>query len=241
MNISSRYKKFDNNCKTISIEIFVIMTKRTNHDVVVLWFQHFEQLNKSKKIDKYLNYNSITANFSRISIDDYEKFFVKHKKASVIIKKLKQKMFKEFHEYINVWNSKLMNKISFRKKWNHVINFIQNVKSSFKKTYDFSKKQIIVVKKYIDDMLKKKYIKFNTSKYVAFVLIIKKLNDKLRVCMNYKTFNVFIIKNRNVSSLIKNTLIRVCSIKYYSKFDIIIAFIEIRMRQKNEKKNRVFY
>ena len=102
MNTSSRRKKFDNNCKTISIEVFIIITKRTNYDVVVLWFQHFEQLNKSKKIDKYLNYNNITTNFSTISIDDYEKFFVKHKKTLIIIKKLKQKMFKKFHEYINV-------------------------------------------------------------------------------------------------------------------------------------------
>ena len=86
----------------------------------------------------------------------------------------------------------------------------------------------------------KKYIKFNISKYVILVLIIKKLNDDFRVCVNYRILNVFIIKNRNALSLIKNTLIRLCSIKYYNKFDIIIAFNEIRMRQKNEKKIAFF-
>ena len=94
------------------------------------------------------------------------------------------------------------------------------------------------MKKYIDDMLKKKYIKFNTSKYVVFVLIIKKLNDEFRMYVNYKILNVFIIKNRNASSLTKNILIRLCLIKYYNKFDIIIAFNKIRMRQKNKKKSR---
>ena len=86
--------------------------------------------------------------------------------------------------------------------------------------------------------VEKKYIKFNTSKYVVFVLIIKKSNDDFYVCVNYRVFNVFIIKNRNALLLIKNTLIRLCSIKYYNKFDIIIAFNEIRMRQKNKKKSR---
>ena len=96
------------------------------------------------------------------------------------------------------------------------------------------------MKKYIDDMLKKEYIRFNTSKYVAFVLIIKKSNDGFCVCVNYRVFNVFIIKNRNTLSLIKNTLTRLCSVKYYNKLNIIIAFNEIRMRQNDEKKTTFF-
>ena len=94
----------------------------------------------------------------------------------------------------------------------------------------------MIVKKYIDEMLSKSYIKFNTSKYVVSILIVKKSNDDLKVCVDYKTLNAFTIKNRNVSSLIKNTLIKLCFVKYYNKFDIIEAFNEIKMRENDEKK-----
>ena len=85
-------------------------------------------------------------------------------------------------------------------------------------------------------MLSKKYIKSNTFDYIAPMLIIKKLNDNLRICVNYKTLNALIIKNRNALLLIKNILTRLYSVKYFSKFDIIATFNEIRIQQKNKKK-----
>ena len=92
------------------------------------------------------------------------------------------------------------------------------------------------MKKYIDDILNKNFIKLNTFWYVASILIIKKLDKKFRVCVDYKALNNFIIKNRNVFSLIKDTLTRLCKIKWYNKFDIIVVFNEIRIRESDEKK-----
>ena len=85
-------------------------------------------------------------------------------------------------------------------------------------------------------MLSKRYIKPSIFDYAVPVLIVKKPNGGLRVCVNYKALNALTVKNKNAPSLIKNTLARLFSIKYFSKFDIIAAFNEIRMRQKNEKK-----
>ena len=56
------------------------------------------------------------------------------------------------------------------------------------------------------------------------------------MCINYKTFNALTIKNKNVSSFIRETLTRLCSTKYFNKFDIIVVFNEIRMRENDEKK-----
>ena len=56
------------------------------------------------------------------------------------------------------------------------------------------------------------------------------------MCVDYKILNNFIIKNQNVSSLIKDILARLCKIKWYNKFDIIVVFNEIRMRKSDEKK-----
>ena len=233
---SLNHKKKKTNCDAISVEVFMIMISRKNHEVVVLWSQHFEQLKRSKETNRYLIYNNMTTNFFVISANDYEKFFVKHNKTFSIVEDLKRKMSKKFHKYIDVWNSKLINELSSHRNWNHVINLIFEIKSSIKKTYDLSRDQTTMIKKYIDEMLNKNYIRSSTFEYAVSMLIIKKFDDELRVCVNYRAFNTFIIKNRNASFLLRNTLTRFCSIKYFNKFDIITTFNEIRMRQSDEKK-----
>ena len=45
------------------------------------------------------------------------------------------------------------------------------------------------------------------------MLIIKKLNEGLRIYVNYKILNVLIIRNKNVSSLIREILIKLYIIK----------------------------
>ena len=108
--------------------------------------------------------------------------------------------------------------------------------SSIKKTYEMSREQIIVIKKYIDDMMSKDFIRRNHAHYVASILIVKKFDERLRVCVNYRALNALIIKNKNASSLIRDTLTRLCSIKIYIKFDIIAIFNEIRIREDDQEK-----
>ena len=62
-------------------------------------------------------------------------------------------------------------------------------------------------------MLKKNYIRSNIFSYTTFILIVKKFDNNLRICVNYYTFNALIIRNRNTFSLIKITLIKLCIIK----------------------------
>ena len=69
------------------------------------------------------------------------------------------------------------------------------------------------MKKYVNKILKKDYIKRNISLYVTLILIIKKLNEELRIYVNYKILNVLIIRNKNISFLIRKILIRLYIIK----------------------------
>ena len=89
-------------------------------------------------------------------------------------------------------------------------------------------------------MLKKNYIQLNIFSYTIFVLIIKKFDDDLRIYVNYRALNALIIRNRNAFSLIRNILIKLCIIKWYIKFDIIIAFNEIKIKKEYEKKITFF-
>lgn len=107
---------------------------------------------------------------------------------------------------------------------------------SAKKTYKLLREQITIVKKYIDNMLRKSFVKSSILFYIASILVVKQSNSDLRVCVDYRTFNALTIKNRNLSLLVKKTLVRLYRVKIYNKFDIIVAFNEIRIKEKYKKK-----
>ena len=199
----------------------------------------FRYAQSLKRVEQIFNKNTLTTNVVAIIVENYEKFMIKIKNNSLIVEQLLRKVFKCFHKYIKIWSFVEINKILSRRKWDHRIDLIFDVKSSTKKIYELSREQISIVKKYIDEMLRKKFIKFNHSSYVVSILIVKKSKEDFKMCINYRTLNALTIKNRNVSSLIWETLTRLCSTKYFNKFDIIVAFNEIRMRD-DEKKKTIF-
>ena len=92
------------------------------------------------------------------------------------------------------------------------------------------------MKKYVNKILNKDYIRLNTFSYTTLVLIVKKLDEGLRIYINYRTLNTLIIKNRNAPSLIRETLIRLYVARIYIKFDIIAIFNKIRIREGNKEK-----
>lgn len=123
---------------------------------------------------------------------------------------------------------------------NYCINLINEAILFAKKIYSLSREQATIVKKYIDNILKKKYIQSSVSFYVALILIVKKSNSNLRVCIDYRALNILTIKNRNILLLVKNTLARLCKVKIYSKFDVIVVFNEIKVK-KNYEKQTIFF
>ncbi len=58
----------------------------------------------------------------------------------------------------------------------------------------------------------------------------------MRVCVNYRDFNILTIKNCNTLLLIQKILQQLYKIKYYSKFDIIVVFNKIQIRFNNKYK-----
>ena len=95
-----------------------------------------------------------------------------------------------------------------------------------------------MVKEYIDKIAVKGFIRSSSSPYTAPILVVKKFKKELRVCIDYRALNTLTIKNRNAPLLIKEILSRLYKIKYYSKFDVIATFNEIKIKKGN-KKNRL--
>jgi len=93
-----------------------------------------------------------------------------------------------------------------------------------------------VIKEYIDKIIIKRFIRFSSSPYIAPVLVMKKSEEELKIYIDYQTLNTLTIKNRNAPLLIREILSRLYKAKYYSKFDVIVAFNKIKIKEGNKKK-----
>jgi hypothetical protein len=68
--------------------------------------------------------------------------------------------------------------------------------------YSLSEKKLTVLREYINENLKKRYIRLSISPARYPVLFVSKLNGKLRMCVDYRQFNTIIVKNRYTLPLI---------------------------------------
>ena len=102
------------------------------------------------------------------------------------------------------------------------------------------RKQASIIKKYVNEIFNKEYIKSSIFSYAVSIFIVKKFNKEFRIYIDYRILNFLIIKNRNALLLIKKTLIKLYAIKIFNKFNIIIIFNEIRIKKENEKKITFF-
>jgi hypothetical protein len=93
-----------------------------------------------------------------------------------------------------------------------------------------------VLKKYLDDNLKKGFISPSTSQAASPVLFVKKPGGGLRFCVDYRALNAITVKDRYPLPLVTETLARLSKAKYFTKLDVIAAFNRMRIADGDEWK-----
>ena len=118
----------------------------------------------------------------------------------------------------------------------HHIPLEPGSKPVFGPIYNLSETKLQVLKEYIDDNLRKRFIRPSTSPFGSPVLFIKKPDGSLRLCVDYRALNRITIKNRYPLPLISELLDRVKGKKYFTKLDLRDAFNQIRIAAGDEHK-----
>ncbi len=118
----------------------------------------------------------------------------------------------------------------------HVIEILSNRDFLFDSIYNLSITELKVLKNYIDEYMKKNFINEFVSSAKIFILFVKKTNDKLRLCVNYKKLNEIIIKNRYSLFLINENLNRLFETKIFIKLNVKNVFHRIKIRKEDEWK-----
>ena len=90
------------------------------------------------------------------------------------------------------------------------------------------------VKKYFENNLKKKFIVVSHVFCSSSILIIKKSNEELKFCVDYRRLNEVIKKNTYFISLIIETLAQLSKVKIFSKINIRQIFHKLRIKKTFE-------
>jgi hypothetical protein len=142
------------------------------------------------------------------------KIQLKKQDSSVVID-LKSVIFFEYHDFLNVFFKKKADILSSHRKHDHRIELEKDHESDheYASLYNLSEEELQLVKKYLKKHLNKDFIESSTASYASLILFVKKSDEGLRFCVNYRKLNAITKKNRYSISLIAETIARLFKIK----------------------------
>ena len=144
-------------------------------------------------------------------------------------------IWKEMKRHLPLFQLKEADKLFSHRLYDHKIELLSEKESGWSSLYDMFRNELLILQKYLKKNFSKEFIRFNFFEYSSPVLFVKKLEEDLRFCVDYRELNAIIKKNRYFMSLVQKTFDRICDFKYFIKIDIMTTFNRLRMNLENEK------
>ena len=108
---------------------------------------------------------------------------------------------KKFIDYENMFFQKKTYVFNDCKKNDHAID-VENIDFLYKSLYNLLILKLQILRKYLDNVLSKKWIRHSINFAKTLIFFVFKKNDELRLCVNYQKLNKIIKKNQHSFFLI---------------------------------------
>ena len=143
----------------------------------------------------------------------------------------------EYKEWKHLFLKKIATKaLPKHQTWNHEIILELSKTFTFELIYALFEKKLKILREYLNENLKKKFIKKSKSSIKYSILFILKKDETLRLCVDYRKLNEVIIKNRYSLPNINELQNRLLKAIYFIKFDLRKAYNLIRMKAREKWK-----
>ena len=157
---------------------------------------------------------------------------------------LRKLLPKHYHEFLDVFDVKVADKrLSLREPdVDMKINLVEKdekgnpTKIPWGPLYSMFRDELLILRKTLTSLLDKGFIRVSKSPAAAPVLFAKKPGEGLRFCVDYRALNRITRKDRYPLPLINETLQRVGRARWFTKLDIVQAFHQIRIAEREEWK-----
>jgi len=139
-----------------------------------------------------------------------------------------------YSKHLHVFSKKEADILPKHGTHDHAIHLKEGAQAPASALYGMSHNEAQELRRYLDENLGKGFIRASRSEAAAPVLFVKKAEEGLRFCVDYRGLNAITVKNRYPLPLIFETLNRLSRAKIFIKLDIIAAFNRLRIREEDE-------
>ena len=133
----------------------------------------------------------------------------------------KTMILKEYYEFLDVFLKEASDVFSPYSKYNHQIHLLEGYKNHGHSFFSkMSEPKLQFVKKFLEEHLKKGFIKASSAFYLSQIMLAAKPEGDIRFCVDYRCLNKLTKKYTYPIPLIKETLAQLKNLKVFTKIDI---------------------
>lgn len=140
----------------------------------------------------------------------------------------------EIADFPDVFDPKEAERLPPHRDGDHHIELQPDKTLPFGPLYGMSREELKALKEWLEENLRKGFIRPSSSPVASPVLFVKKPGGGLRFCVDYRALNNVTVKDRYPLPLINESLNNLAGMRYFSKIDIVSAFNNIRIRKGEE-------
>ena len=143
----------------------------------------------------------------------------------------------EYHKFGKVFSDKDAERFPKKHPWDHAIDLIDSTPPMLNcKTYPLGEGQQAVLDKFIDEHLKKGYIRRSNSPYASPFFFVKKKDGKQQPVQDYCKLNELTVRNTYPLPLIKELVWQLIGKEWFTKFDVWWGYNNVRIKEGDERK-----
>ncbi len=143
----------------------------------------------------------------------------------------------EYQQHSKVFDEKEADRFPPKREEDHTINLKEDALAVLDcKIYPLSHNQDTKLTEFLEEHLRKGYIRESKSPYAAPFFFIKKKDRKLRPVQDYQKLNEQMIRDNYLLPLIKTILEQLQGRSLFTKFDIRWGYNNIRIKEGDEWK-----
>ncbi len=126
--------------------------------------------------------------------------------------------------------------LSEHKSWDHEISLLNDKQSKWMPLYPMSEDQLKKVRTYLDENLKRGFIRPSKSLTEYSILFVSKKDGTKQLCVNYRQLNEITKQNSYLLLLIKELQDWLGRVKWFTSLDLKEAYYWVQMKKGKEWK-----
>ena len=151
-------------------------------------------------------------------------------------RKIEELVPRKFLKWRKVFGKVESERMPTRKAWDHAINLKETFKPQKGRIYPLSKNEREEVQNFMEDQLRKGYIRLSKSPQTSPVFFVGKKDGSKQMVMDYCNLNDQTVKNNYLLPLITELIDNMGSKKVFTKMDLRWGFNNVRIKEGDEWK-----